>query len=71
MWISGTISTFSSRLHQLPTNTQELITGFLNKEGRNYTGIVPMYQNIYWNKEFNKKWENLTNEPMATGRWFY
>jgi hypothetical protein len=70
MWQTGIISTFQSRMHQLPTGVADLITGFL-PEGQNYTGIVPMYQNIMWNKEFNKKWENVSDEPMATGRWFY
>jgi len=71
MWQTGNVGNFQARLHQLPTGVKDLLTGFL-VEGRGaYTGIVPKYQNISWNKEFNKRWECLTSEPMATGRWFY
>jgi hypothetical protein len=70
MWQTGTISTYSSRLHALPTGTQELITGFI-VEAKNYTGIVPRYQSINWNKEINLSWYNFTHSGMATGRWLY
>ena len=70
MYISGHQGNFQARLHQLPTGLSDLMTGFL-LEGRGWSGVVPKNQNISWNKEFNKKWENLTSEPMATGRWFY
>ncbi len=70
MYLSGSMPTYSSRLHQLTTNVNDLITGFI-PEVRNYTGIVPKYQNINWNKEINSNWYQTTRIGMSTGRWTY
>lgn len=85
MWISGNISDFANRLHQLPTGIECLITGFY-PEGQNYTGYYTglnfMNQPFTgdnlslkhkWNKEFNLQYYRFTNDGtmLATGRWFY
>lgn len=72
MWITGNIRDFENRLHQLPTGTQDLITGFV-PEGLNYTGNSPLYQNLKWNKELNLQYYRFSNDAtmLATGRWFY
>jgi hypothetical protein len=86
MWQTGNISDFSSRLHSLPSGSQDLITGFY-PEGQNYTGITytglnfmgfPFTGDNYslrqkWNKEFNLQYYRFTNDGtmLATGRWFY
>jgi hypothetical protein len=87
MWQTGNISDFSNRLHQLPTDTDDLITGFAPEAQNNYTGITytglnyigePTTGDNYslrqkWNKEFNLQYYRFTNDGqmLASGRWFY
>lgn len=59
MWITGDISDFSSRLHELPTGSEELITGF-QTESIAYAN-VPNYQKVKWSKEIEHKWYEFDN----------
>ena len=70
MWISGNISNFAHRIHQIPTGTNDL-TGYLY-ESRNYSGISPNYQIEKWNREYNLKYYQFThNGSYLTGRDFF
>ncbi len=71
MWITGNISDFTNRLHQLPSGIQDLVTGSY-VEGQLYTGISTLNQNIKWNREFNLQFYRFTNngQMLATGKWF-
>jgi len=69
MYFSGTITDFNSRLHQLPTGTLDLMTGFLI-EGGSYTGQNQTYLNNKLNREFNLKMYAFEGGGTDTGRWF-
>ena len=70
MYISGNWTSFERRLHQLASNTGDLMTGYLT-EGQNYTGQITGYHgmNAHWNQEFNKKLTILTQSDQ-TGSYF-
>lgn len=66
MYISGTIGTFQSRLHQLPSGIADL-SGLSNNfllEGQSYltlsTGFASTGLIHVWNREFKKKWYEIT-----------
>jgi hypothetical protein len=58
MYISGDITTYESRLHQLPTGQSDFSTGFL-VEGSGYSGQITKAQLQKWNMEFQKRGETV------------
>jgi len=58
MYISGSLSTYESRLHSLPTGQSDFDTGFL-VEGSGYSGMITAAQLKKWNVEFQKRAETL------------
>jgi hypothetical protein len=63
MYITGSILTFESRLHQLPAVTGDFTTGFL-VEGSGYSGQITKAQLQKWNLEFQKRGETVLQSEM-------
>ena len=63
MYITGSILTFESRLHQLPTGQSDFNTGFL-VEGSGYSGQITKNQLTKWNLEFQKRGETVLQSEM-------
>jgi hypothetical protein len=57
MYISGDITTFESRLHQLPQTNQNL--NDFKAEGNSYLSIIDEALRIKWNREFGKRKHSL------------
>jgi hypothetical protein len=53
MYISGDITTFESRLHQLPETNSEL--NHFKTEGNTYLSIIDEALRTKWNREFAKR----------------
>jgi len=71
MYISGSISTFNSRLHQTPTGLFELsgtTSGYWN-EGQLYANIASSGLKTQWSKEFCKRYDIITHTGI-TGHFF-
>jgi hypothetical protein len=58
MYISGSISDYESRLHQLAAVSGDFATGFL-VEGSGYSGKINSGQLFRWNREFQKRGETV------------
>lgn len=71
MYISGSISTFSSRIHQLPTGLTDL-TGISNNfwlEGQSYTN-APTGLRAQWSKEYALRYYNITKSGIPYTGYF-
>ena len=71
MYISGNISNFASRLHQLPSGIIDL-TGVSNNfwlEGQSYTG-APIGLRAEWSKEYSKKYYEITKTGINSTGYF-
>lgn len=64
MYITGDVSSFNSRLHQLATGWADLIL-FAN-EGNAYVPANPYSLKVRWNKEFNRRTYPLLQAESLT-----